>query len=253
MKAIDLGGVFADDEVAALYQFRAPYPHSVFSILERLVVGPRVVLDAGTGTGALARRFPPSIVRIDAVDPSAAMIARGRSLRGGDDARIRWIVGRAESVPLSPPYGLITVGASLHWMQADVVLPRFRDALAPDARLAIVDTETTHSGEWRTEMLDIIRRYSPLDHHVETHEMVSQLVQEGVLALEGEERTSPEEFDQSVDDYLRLLGSTSTLSRVTLGSRAAAFDAECRDLFARHRMTRIRSSVVAYVAWSTLT
>lgn len=253
MKAIELGGVFADDVVAGLYQYRAPYPQGVFAILERLVVGPRVVLDAGTGTGALARRFPSSIERVDAVDPSAAMIARGRSLPGGDDARIRWIVARAENAPLSPPYGLITVGASLHWMQADVVLPRFRDALAPGARLAIIDTETTHSGEWRTEMLDIIRRYSPLEHHLETHDMVSQAVEHGVLRLEGEERTSPEPFDQSVDDYLRLLGSTSTFSHVTLGSRAAAFDAECRDLFVRHRMSRIRSTVVGYVAWSTLT
>ena len=249
MKAIELGGVFSDDEVAALYQYRAPYPQGVFAILERLVVAPRVVLDAGTGTGALARRFPPSIERVDAIDPSATMIARGRSLPGGHDARIQWIVGRAENAPLSPPYGLITVGASLHWMQADVVLPRFRDALAPGARLAIVDTETTHSGEWRTEMLDIIRRYSPLEHHVETNETVSQAVQQGLLVLEGEERTAPEPFDQSVDDYLRLLGSTSTLARVTLGSRADAFDAECRDLFARYRMRRIRTTVTGYVAW----
>jgi ubiquinone/menaquinone biosynthesis C-methylase UbiE len=253
MNTIELGSVFADDEVAALYQFRAPYPDGIFAILERLVVRPHVVLDAGTGTGALARRFPPSIERIDAVDPSVAMIARGRSLPGGDDARIRWIVGRAEDAPLSPPYGLITVGASLHWMQADVVLPRFRDALAPGARLAIVDTETTHSGEWRPEMLAIIRRYSPLEHHLETHEFVSQAARQGVLVLEGEERTAPEPFDQSIDDYLRLLGSTSTFSRVTLGSRAVAFNAECRALFGRHRMTRIRSSVVGYVAWSTLT
>jgi SAM-dependent methyltransferase len=249
VNAIELGGVFADDDVAALYQYRAPYPQGVFAILERLVVAPRVVLDAGTGTGALARRFPPTIERIDAVDPSAAMIARGRSLPGGDETRIRWIVGRAENAPLSPPYGLITVGASLHWMQVDVVLPRFRDALAPGARLAIVDTETTHSGAWRTEMLDIIRRYSPLEHHIETHEMVSQAVKQGVLSLEGEERTAPEPFDQSVDDYLRLLGSTSTLSHVTLGPRATAFDAECREMFARHRMSRIRSTVVGYVAW----
>jgi len=253
MNSIELGGVFADDDVAALYQYRAPYPQGVFAILERLVVAPRVVLDAGTGTGALARRFPPSIERIDAVDPSAAMIARGRSLPGGDDTRIRWIEGRAETAPLSPPYGLVTVGASLHWMDTDVVLPRFRDALAPGARLAIVDTETTHSGAWRTEMLDIIRRYSPLEHHLETHEMVLEAVQQGVLVLEGEERTPPEPFDQSVDDYLRLLGSTSTLSRVTLGSRAMEFDTECRDLFARYRMSRIRSSVVGYVAWSALT
>jgi SAM-dependent methyltransferase len=253
MNAMDLGRVFADDEVAALYQYRAPYPRGVFTLLERLIVGPCVILDAGTGTGALARYFPPSIVRVDAIDPSLAMIARGRAFPGGDDPRIRWILGRAEDAPLSGPYGLITLGASFHWMQADIVLPRFRDALAPGARLAIVDTETTHSGAWRTEMLDIIRRYSPREHHLETHEMVLQDVHQGLLGLEGEERTAPEPFDQPVDDYLRLLGSTSTLSRVTLGSRAAEFDVECRDLFARHQMSRIRSTVVGYVAWSTLT
>jgi len=130
---IELGRVWANDEAAALYAYRAPYPRGVFDILERLTVEPRVVLDAGAGTGALARNFPPAFTRIDAVDPSAAMIARGRALPGGDEPRIRWILGRAEDAPLSPPYGLITVGASLHWMRPDEVLPRFRDALAPGA------------------------------------------------------------------------------------------------------------------------
>ena len=249
---IELGRVWADDEVAALYQYRAPYPRGVFDVLERLAVEPRVVLDAGTGTGALARRFPPSFARIDAVDPSAAMIARGRALPGGDDPRIRWILGRAEDAPLSPPYGLITVGASLHWMQPDIVLARFRDALAPSARLAIVDTETTHSGEWRPEFVDIIRRYEPPEHHFETYEMVARYAAQGLIRLVGEERTAAVPFDQSVDDYLRLIGSTSTLSRVSLGSRADAFAADCREVFARHRLTRIRSAVVGYVAWVTL-
>jgi SAM-dependent methyltransferase len=251
MNAMDLGRVFADDEVAALYQYRAPYPRGVFTLLERLIVGPRVILDAGTGTGALARYFPPSIVRVDAIDPSLAMIARGRALPGGDDPRIRWILGRAEDAPLSGPYGLITLGASFHWMQSETVMPRFRDALAPGARLAIVDTETTHTGEWRPEFLEIIRTYSPLEHHLETHEMVSRSAEQGLFALEGEARTAPEPFDQSVDDYLRLLGSTSTLSRVTLGSRADAFEDECRNVFARHNLERIRSEVVGYVAWVT--
>ncbi|MDP9251981.1 MAG: methyltransferase domain-containing protein, partial [Chloroflexota bacterium] len=214
---IELGRVFADDEVAALYEYRAPYPPDTFKILERLVVGPRVVLDAGAGTGAIARHFPPSITRIDAVDPSAAMIARGRALPGGDDPRINWILGRAEDAPLSPPYGLITAGASLHWMQPDVVLPRFRDVLAPGAHLAILNTETTHSGTWHPQIVEIFQRYSPLEHHLETHEMVERDVKQGLYTLDDEERTTPEPFDQSVDDYLRLLGSTSTLSRVTLG------------------------------------
>src|SRR5438067_511879 len=100
-----------------------------------LARGSRARLSAKIGLG---------ITRIAAVDPSAAMIARGRALPGGDEPRIHWILGRAEDAPLSPPYGLITVGASLHWMRPDEVLPRFRDALAPGAYLAVLDTETTH-------------------------------------------------------------------------------------------------------------
>ncbi|MEX2047466.1 MAG: methyltransferase domain-containing protein [Chloroflexota bacterium] len=249
MKGTELGGVFADVEVASLYRYRAPYPRQVFAMLERLVVEPRVVLDVGTGTGALARNFPRSIARIDAVDPSAAMIADGRALPGGDDPRIRWILGSGEDAPLSSPYGLITCGASLHWMRPEIVLPRFRNALAAGARLAVLDTETTHAGVWRPDMLAVIRRYSPIEHHLETHEIVSELVQRGLFALEGEQRTPPEPFDQSLDDYLRLLGSTSTLSRSTLGPRAGAFEWECRDVYARHGMERIRSDVVGYVAW----
>jgi len=246
---IELGRVFADAKVASLYRYRAPYPRGVFAILEELLVEPRTVLDAGAGTGALARNFSRSIARIDAVDPSAAMIAQGRALPGGDDPRIRWILGGAEDAPLSPPYGLITCGASLHWMRPEIVLPRFRESLAAGARVAIVDTETTHSGEWRPDMLAVIRRYSPVEHHLETHEIVAELVERGLFALEGEQRTPTEPFDQSIDDYLRLLGSTSTLSRSTLGPRADAFEAECREVFARHGMERIRSDLVGYVAW----
>lgn len=249
MNPIELGRVFADAKVALLYRYRAPYPGEVFAILERLVVEPRVVLDAGAGTGALARYFPQSITRIDALDPSAAMIAQGRALPGGDDPRIRWILGSGEEAPLSSPYGLITCGASLHWMRPEIVLPRFRSALAAGARVAVVDTETAHAGVWRPDMLAVIQRYSPIEHHLETHEIVSELVQRGLFALEGEQRTPREQFDQSLDDYLRLLGSTSTLSRSTLGPRADAFEAECRGVFARHGMERIRSAVVGYVAW----
>jgi SAM-dependent methyltransferase len=249
LNPIDLGSTFADEEVASLYRYRAPYPRAVFGILERLLVEPRVVLDIGTGTGAIARNLPSSVVRIDAIDPSAAMLARGRALPRGDDPRIRWILDRAEDAQLSPPYGLITAGASLHWMRPEAVLPRLGDALAPGARVAVVDTETTHTGAWRPEMLDIIRRYSPLDHHEETRDMVARYAKLELFRLEGEERTAPERFDQSIDEYLLLLGSTSTLSRVTLGPRAAAFEAECRALFASHGMDRVRSDVVGYVAW----
>jgi len=247
---IELGRVFDDAEVAALYRYRPPYPQEVFTILERLIAEPRVVLDAGAGTGALARVLAPSVTRVDAIDPSAAMLAKGRALPGGDDPRIRWIEGRAEDAPLSSPYGLITAGASLHWMEWGIILPRFRSALAPHARLAIVDIESVHSlGLLRDAQLEIIQRYSPLEDHVETADMVKVLVERGLFALQGQERTAPVAFEQSIDDVLHRLHSTSTLSRVTLGDRLHHFDAEMRAAYAKHGADRARFGVVGYVAW----
>lgn len=125
----DLGSVFADQEVVQLYRYRPPYPDAVFETLRKLIVEPRTLLDAGAGTGAISRALAPFAERVDALDPSVAMLEAGRELPGGDDPRIRWIHGRAEDAALDGPYGLITCGASLHWMDLDAVLSRFRDWL----------------------------------------------------------------------------------------------------------------------------
>jgi len=248
---IELGRVFADTEVAALYRYRAPYPREVFEMLEQLVVEPRSVLDAGAGTGALARELAPLVARVDALDPSAAMIAAGRALPGGDDPRIIWIQGRAEDAPLSPPYGLIMAGASLHWMDPTVVLPRFRDALAPDARLVIVHSDFVAPNAVATgAALDVIRRYSPLkEDPPEYPDRVRALVDRGLFVLEGEQRTTPVPFEQSIDDVLNSLHSTSTLSRVTLGNRLASFDNDMRAALAPFGKGPLRSDIVAYIAW----
>jgi SAM-dependent methyltransferase len=250
LTAIELGRVFGDSEVASLYRHRPPYPPAVFEILGRVVVGPRIVLDAGAGTGALARGMLGFAARVDAVDPSAAMIAEGQRLPGGDDPRIHWLLGRAEDARLDPPYGLITCGASLHWMEHDVVLPRFRVMLASGARVAIVDTENIHpSTALREEVLSVIRAYSPIKDHISTREMLDGLVERGAFQVEGMEAVPPMPFEQSVDEYMGLLGSTSTLSRTTLGARAPQFEREMRAVFARHAIDRVRYDVAGGVAW----
>lgn len=248
---IELGRVFADAEVAALYRYRAPYPREVFAILEELLVEPRTVLDAGAGTGALARELAPRVARVDAVDPSAAMIAEGRALPDGADPRINWIHARAEDAPLSPPYGLIVAGASLHWMDPTVALPRFRDALAPGAKVAIVHNDFVPPHAMGTAAaLKVIRRYSPLkDDPPEYSARVKSLVERGLFVLEGERRTMPVSFEQSIDDVLNSLHNTSTLSRVTLGDRMSAFDTDMREALAPFGPGPLRSDIVTYVAW----
>ncbi len=196
----------------------------------------------------LARRMLDFAERVDAVDPSAAMIEEGRRLPGGTDERLRWITGRAEDAPLSPPYGLITAGASLHWVDVDVALPRFRDALAPGAVMAIADTEPVH-GAYGTDLTAVVRAYSEVDHHTETPELVEHLRAAGRFVVEGQLRTGPMSVEQSIDDYIDMLHSTSTLARVRLGDRGSQFDADIRDVFARHGLDRVRFGVVGLVSW----
>ena len=247
---IDLRHAFADEDVVALYRHRPPYPVAVFERLRALITGPRVILDAGCGTGALARGLVDDVVRIDAVDPSAAMLAAARSLPHGSDPRIVWQLATAEDARLTGPYGLIACGASLHWMRHDVVLPRFRRALAPGARVAIVDSERAHEeNDLRGDVVALIVKYSPARDHEETRDMVRRLAASGAFLLEGEERTEPVAFEQTVDEYVAALGSTASLSRATLGAKAQEFSRELRTLFARHGVDRVRSGVIGYVAW----
>ena len=120
----------------------------------------------------------------------------------------------------------------------------------PSARLAIADTENVHpSTAVREESLDVIIRYSPITDHVSTRGMVDDLVARGLFTLEGKESASPMPFEQSVDEYLGMIHSTSTLNRASLGARSADFDRDMRAVFARHHIERVRYDVVGGVAW----
>jgi SAM-dependent methyltransferase len=245
----ELGRAFADTEVVRNYLFRPPYPAEVFAVLKGLLVSPHTALDAGCGNGALTRGLAAFATRVDAVDPSEAMLREARRI-AGQAPGIRWIRGRAEDVPLAPPYGLITAGASIHWMDPAVVMPRFRDALAPGARLAIVDMENVHPQvPHRDQFVLVIQRHSALQHHDDFAALLTNLEAAGHFGREGEHRTRPVAFEQSVDDYMAMLASTSSLSRATLGDRADAFEVEARAVFSRHHIDRIRFDVVGMVVW----
>ena len=77
---------FADRSVVAAYRHRPPYPAEVFEVLAGLIAATpyttRAVLDAGCGTGDVARNLVSRVDRLDAVDPSAAMLEAGRPLPG---------------------------------------------------------------------------------------------------------------------------------------------------------------------------
>ncbi|HZC07625.1 MAG TPA: class I SAM-dependent methyltransferase [Ktedonobacterales bacterium] len=224
---------FQDAAVVAAYPTRPPYPAAVFDLLTSLVVGPRVALDAGCGTGDVARRLAPRIERMDAVDISAAMVAAGQRLPGGDAANLRWQVAALEDAPLAGPYGLVVAGESLHWMDWERVLPRLHAALAPGAMLAIVERAEEPS-PWSAALLRLIVRYST-NHDFRPYDLVAELARRDLFTLAGATRVEPEPFTQRLAAYVESIHSRNGFSRDRMRPEdAAAFDAAATNLIAPH-------------------
>jgi SAM-dependent methyltransferase len=224
--APEFAGQFTDTSVVAAYHLRPPYPQQVIGRLLSLRVDAGPVLDAGTGTGDIARALAQRGVRVDAVDPSAAMLARGRQLPGGDDPLLRWIHGTAETAQLHPPYGLIVTAASLHWMEWELVLPRFRAVLAPGGVLAIVEQRQTRQ-PWDSALGETISRFST-NRFYQPYDLVQELEDRALFRPLGHLQTEPVAFTQTIADYVESFHARNGLSRDRMDpGDAVAFDAAC--------------------------
>ncbi len=241
---------FTDPSVIAAYRSRPPYPDTLLALFVGLITDePRALLDVGCGPGNLARSLLPYVVRVDAVDMSPGMIALGKTLPGGDDPRLHWFVGKAEDVPLQPPYALVTAGASLHWMDWEVALPRFAHALTPNGALAIVGVDEADE-PWTAAIRAIIPRYST-NPGVSGFDLIGELERRGLFRKAGEYTTEPVPLARSVTDFIEWFHSMSSFSRDLMTPDAvAAFDAELRDAIAPYlRDGLLDTHFVGRVTW----
>lgn len=254
--APEYGAMFRDRSVAAAYPFRPPYPSATFAALAALIADqPRAVLDAGCGTGDIARPLAALVERVDAVDTSAAMLAQGRRLPGGDAANLRWIEAPMEEASLSPPYALITAGESLHWFDWATVFPRFAAALTPRGSLAIIGRDW-ESAAARERLHPIIGRYST-NRNFRPYSLLDELAARGLFAQQGQRRVGPEPWRPTIDQYIECRHSQNGLSRDRMGAAADLFDAEMRaallDLVREGAMAlrddRLELTVAATITW----
>jgi SAM-dependent methyltransferase len=249
-----MGTAFQATTVANAYRHRPPYPEEAVShLIDLLGDGPRLVLDAGCGTGKLARALAAR------VDPSEAMLAVGQSLAGGDDSRIRWIHAAVEDAALSGPYGLIVAGASVHWFDLDVALPQLAEQLEPGAIFARVDGDGAYDAPWEATEVELfmdlgerrtgrrpnLRPASTAPVRILEHPL---FIHQRTLSLE------PFEFEQSVDDYIACQFSRASLSRETLGPELSErMDRELRALLEPHTTNRIVHYDVRFLLeWGSL-
>src|SRR5262249_9031306 len=175
---------FRDPGVVAAYPNRPPYPPELFDVLVGLIRDePQVVLDLGCGTGDVARILAPRVARVDAVDPSPAMLARGRALPRAEHPHLRWIHAAAETFDYPGPYALMVAAASMHWMDWEVVLPRIERALSPQGRLALVIDRPFVNLPWEDQLLRLLMVYSTNRDYVD-YSLIDALTSRRLFAPE---------------------------------------------------------------------
>ncbi|MDQ6659736.1 MAG: class I SAM-dependent methyltransferase [Chloroflexota bacterium] len=243
------GMQFQDQSIVDAYHHRPPYPAETFDILSSLITDePRTVLDVGCGTGDIARNLVQFVDRVDAVDFSEAMLAKGKTLPGGNSLQLRWIYGSVEDVQLFPPYALITAGESVHWMAWDKVFPRFQEMLTPHGYIAIIERNMV-TNSWDAE-LRIIQRYST-NRVFRPYNLIEELEKRSLFQIYGEKRTAPIPFVQSIDQYIEATHSRNGFSRERMtAAQATAFDNEMRNVLAPFaKDEKIALQIVGHIVW----
>ena len=193
--------LFKGKGLVDVYHHRLPYPQETFQILLELIQDESpIVLDVGTGIGNLARRLTQHVNHVDAIDFSQNMIDRGKSLPNGDAPNLQWIYGRVEDVIPDKEYSLIVGGDSMHWMEWDVIFPKFADRLTSNGFVAIVGRNEKRR-EWEDDLLPVIQKYSNYQNFVH-YDMIQLLQDMGHFELVGDTYTAYYTSQQSVDDYV---------------------------------------------------
>lgn len=244
--------MFQDRSVARSYGKRPPYPDETFEIiLDLLPAGCRRVLEVGCGTGVISRPLAAHVDALDAVDPSAAMLEVGRALPGGDRDNLRWILGSAEDAVLHPPYGLVVAASCFHWLDWEVVLPRFASALIEGGLLAVVQS-VTRGGP---DLKELMPRYSHNQDFSKNddYDWRAELERRGfLLPPTGFRQTAWRPFQQSFDDFVDGWHSMGGFSRERMGAEAVVqFDLELRSVLARtYPAGEVAMEVGAVVGWA---
>jgi len=240
---------FQEAPVADAYAYRPPYPPGVFTLLVDLLPhDAQRLLDVGCGTGAVARHLIHLGLPIDAVDISEAMVTRGKQLPNGDHSLLQWHIGAIETVDLTPPYGLITAGESLHWMEWETILPRFAHLLQSNGNLVILDLghETV---PWSAELGKLIQQYST-NQTYQPIDLIAELTSRGLFAEKGRTTTAPWPFKQSVEAYVESFHGRASFSRERMRTAdAETFDNAVQEAVRQYTQHDVELPIVATVVW----
>lgn len=246
------GRAFDDPDVVQSYAARPPYPPELYQALLGLTQGRQRAADLGCGPGKIAQVLADRFDRVEAIDPSAAMIGAGRQQDAGAHTNIEWITAAAEDAALAGPYDLVTAGASIHWMRHEIIFPRLAAAMRPAGMFAVISGDNVSNAPWHAEWTSFTAQWLERLGHVPDPQGYDAALRsfEGWIDLAGSASFSFS-FSQPLSDFITCQHSRATWSRAVMGdSLAEAFDDQLRATLLPHCVDgRLHYEVESLLVW----
>jgi len=242
---------FGDEEVAAAYRHRPPYPPETFAILDSLFGSrPRTVLELGAGTGDFTIGLAPLAESLIAVEPSRPMLERGVRRVAPLHAHVQWLAIAAEDHVFDRRYTAVVAAEAFHWLDWHRVLPRIATTLVASGGLFLVERALAAPLPWDADLRALIRTYSTNQDYAPC-DTATELEARRLVVVGGRARTGTVVHPQHVDDYVESFHSRNGFSRARLTSeRAQEFDERLTILVRRHCPDDVvRLPVQARIAW----
>ena len=247
----DYAAQFGDEEVAAAYRHRPPYPPETFAILDSLLGSrPRTVLELGAGTGDLTIGLLPLIDRLIAVEPSRPMLERGRRRTAVAEDRVEWLAVAAEDYSFDGRYTAVVAAEAFHWLDWRRVLPRIASSLIDSGHLILVERALGARLPWEPDLRALIRTYSTNQDYI-PYDTVTELESRGLVGVVGRAETETVVHRQKVDDYVESFHSRNGFSRARLSAERARAFADQLTTFVRRSCPDdiVRVPVRARITW----
>jgi ubiquinone/menaquinone biosynthesis C-methylase UbiE len=225
-------------------RYRVGYPSELLDDLcaRAAAGGAGRLLDLACGTGQVTFPLCSRFSDVTAVDwePETVAFAQAKADRLGM-TNVQWFVGRAEDVPVSGLFELVTIGTAFHRLNRRAVARRTFEWLAPGGHLALLWSNPPSIGErdWQQVMAQVVqdwidraetgdRLIGGLDATLadKPHRVV--LEDAGLLYVGKFEFLTAHTW--TVDELAGVMYSTSMLSHEALGEHVDAFE---RDLARR--------------------